>query len=103
MVPKDGGTPVTQGVGETLSLLGVVDHSRVVVEQHVVAVEDAAVLGDRVQHPAQRGPGLAVQGMGVGRGDHIWSGHVETRVDGEGRLVHGVLAVDDLAGVADQE
>ena len=41
--------------------------------------------------------------MGVGSGHHVGSGHVEASVDSEGRLVQGVLTVEDLAGVVDQQ
>ena len=49
VIAKDGRAPVTEGVGNTLTLLRVDDYARVVIEQDVVPEEDAAVLGDRVQ------------------------------------------------------
>ena len=41
--------------------------------------------------------------MRVGSGHHVGSGHMEASVDSEGRLVQGVLTVEDLARVVDQQ
>ena len=54
--------------GDALALLEVEHDAGVVVEQRMVVVEGAGVLGDRIEQPAQRRPGLAVHGVRVGRG-----------------------------------
>ena len=72
-----------------------------VVEQDVVVVEGAGVLGDRVEQLPERRERLAVHRVGVGGGDDVGPGGVDLGVDGEGRLVDGVVALDDGALVVD--
>ena len=69
----------------------------------VVFVEDASVLGDRIERAAERGPRLAVDRVRVGGGDDVGAGGVHGGVDGEGGRVHRPAALDDLAGVAHQD
>ena len=78
---------VAEGVGDALALLGVEHHAGVVVEQAVVLVEGAGVLGEGVEQAAQRRQRLAVERVGVGGGDHVGAGGVDLGVDGEGGLV----------------
>ena len=103
MVAEDGRPGLPEGVGDPLSFLRVEDNAGVVVEEHVVVVEDATVLSDRIEKPAERGERLTVERVGMGGGHHIWKGHVDTRMDGEGGLVDSMVALDDLPGMADQE
>ena len=102
VVAKDGRAPITESVGNALTLLRVGDYACVVIEQDVVPEEDATVLGDRVQSPPQCRPGLPVEGVRVGGGPDVGPGHVEAGVDGERRLVDGGITLENLPGMADQ-
>ena len=84
MVAQDDRLVLAQGVADALALLDVEHHAGVVVEQGVVAVERARVLGQRVEQATQRREGLAVDRVGVGRGLHVGAGGVDLGVDGEG-------------------
>ena len=100
---QDDRLVVAEGVGQPLALLEVEHHAGVVVEQRVVAIEGAGVLGQGIEQPAKRGPGLAVDRMGVGRGDHVRPRRMDLGMDGEGGGVHGPIALDDLAALVDQD
>ena len=69
MVREDDRLVVAERVGEALAFLEVEHDPGVVVEERVVAVEGARVLGERIEQPAQRRPGLAVDRVRV-RGRH---------------------------------
>ena len=103
MVAEDGGLVVPEGVGDPLPLLEVEHHPGVVVEDGVVLVEGAHVLGDGVEQPGQRRPRLAVDRVGVGGGDHVGAGGVDLRVDDEGGGVDRHVALDHLPLVVDQD
>ena len=75
----------------------------VVVEHHVVAVERARVLGERIERAAQRRPRLAVHRVGVRGGHHVGAGGVDLRVDHERGRVHRPGALDDLAPVVHEQ
>ena len=83
VVRQDDGLVPAERVGQSLALLEIEHDTGVVVEQGVVAVERAGVLGDRIEQPAQRRPGLAVHGMRVRGGHDVGSRRVHLRVDGE--------------------
>ena len=68
----------------------------------VVLEEDAGVLRDRVELSTERGEGLAVDRVGVGRGDDVGPRGVDGRVDDERRAIDRALALDDLAVVVDE-
>src|SRR4051812_31668946 len=87
---------------DALALLEVQHHARVLVEQRMVVVERARVLCDRVQQPGEGGPRLAVHRMRVRGADHVGTGGVHLRMDGEGRLVQRAVTLDDRAVVAHQ-
>jgi len=70
--------------------------TREVVEQRMVLVEGADVLV-MVRAVCPWRPGLAVDRMGVGGGDHVGPGRVDLRVDGEGGGVDWLVALDDVA------
>ena len=94
---------VTEGVRDALALLELEDGAGVIVEHHVVPVEGAGVLGQRVERPVQRRPGLAVDGVRV-RGRHdVGSGGVDLRVDDEGGQVERPRTFHDIAAVVDQQ
>ena len=103
MVAEDGGLVLAEGVGDALGLLQVEHDTRVVVEDGVVVVERAHVLGDRVEQAAQRRPGAPVGGVGVGGGDHVGPGRVHLGVDGEGGPVDLAGALDNVAVLVDQQ
>jgi hypothetical protein len=103
VVAEDDRLVLAEGGGDALALLHVEDDAGVVVEDRVVAVERACVLGERQQLLAQGGERLAVEGVGVRRRLHVRPGRVHLRVDGERGLVHGVAALDDVALVVHQE
>ena len=48
VVAKDGCIALAEGVGNAFPLLRIIDHPGVIVEQDVVVVDDAGVLGDGV-------------------------------------------------------
>ena len=91
VVAEDDGLVVAERVGDALALLDVEHHAGVVVEERVVLVEGADVLGDRVERAAERRPRLAVDRVRVGGGHHVGPGGVDLGVDGEGGPVdrHG--------------
>ena len=97
VVAKDDSLVVAEGGGDALALFGVDHHAGVVVEEPVVLVEGADVLGDGVESAAQAGPRLAVDRVGVGGGHHVGPGRVDLGVDGEGGPVDGAVAFHDLA------
>src|SRR5579875_1802367 len=74
VVAQDHRFVVAEGMGDPLALLGVDHHPGVVVEQGVVLVEGADVLGDRLEEPAQGGQRLAVHRVAVGGCDHVGPG-----------------------------
>ena len=103
VVAQDRGLVVAERVGDALALLGVEHDAGVVVEQRVVVVERADVLGQRVEEPAERRPRLAVHRVRVGGRDHVGPGGVDLRVDRERGAVDRRVALDDLALVVDQD
>src|SRR5439155_14801866 len=78
-------------------------HARVVVEQGVIAVEGAHVLGQGIEQPPERRPALAVGGVGVGGGNYIGPGRVHLGVDDEGGGVDGPVAAHHVALVVDEQ
>ncbi len=102
VVAQDDGLAVAELVRDPLALLEVEHDAGVLVEQRVVVVERARVLGDRIEQSAERGPRLAVYRMGVGGADHVGPRGVHLRVDGERGLVQRSVALDDRAVVAHQ-
>jgi len=94
VVTEDGGLGVPESVGDPLPFFRVEDNAGVVVEEHMVVVEDATVLSDRIEKPAERGERFTVERVGMGGGHHIWKGHVDTRMDGEGGLDEMTLSGD---------
>ncbi len=94
---------VTERVGDALALLDIEDRAGVVVEDHVVSVEGAGVLGQRVERPTQRRPRLAVHRVCV-RGRHdVGTGGVNLRVDDECGQIEGPVALDHVALVVDEQ
>jgi hypothetical protein len=95
-----------QGLGDLLALAGVQHHAGELLEQGVVVIEGGRVLGQGIQQPAQGRPGLAVQRVRVGGGDHVGPRLVQLGMDGEGGAVQPGRdlgrRLDDLAGMADQ-
>ena len=69
----------------------------------VVLVEDAGVLRDRIERAPERGPRLAVDGVGVCGGDDVGARRVHGGVDGERSRVDRSVALDDLTGVAHED
>ena len=69
----------------------------------MVLEEDAGVLGEGVELSAERRKGLAVDRVGVGRGDDVRTRGVNGRVDHEGRSIDRALTVDHLAVVIHQD
>ncbi len=93
-----------QRLRDAIALAGVDHHAGEVVEQRVVLVEHAGVLGQRRQRAAQRRPGLAVGRVRVGGGHQVGMGLVDRRVDREGGLVERALADHGFAaGVHEQQ
>ena len=72
-------------------------------DDSVVLVEDAGVLGDRVERDAERAERLAVHAVAVRSGDDVGPRRVDRRVDHERRPVHRTPAVDDLPVVVDED
>ena len=98
MVLQDGRLAAAQSGRDALALVELRHHSAVAVEDDVVFVEGAGVLGQRAQRAAQRRERLAVHRVAVGRGHHVGAGRVDLGVDGErGPVQEGTLAVDDVA------
>src|SRR5205814_648169 len=75
----------------------------VVVEQGVVAVEGADVLGQGVEEAAQGRPRLAVRRVRVGGSNDLGPGRMHLRVDDERGRVDGTITFDDVALVVDQD
>ena len=76
--------PVGNAGGQLLAGLEV-EHDRAALlgDHPVVAVEDARILGDRIEGDAERGERLAVHAVAVRRGDHVGPSLVDGRVDHE--------------------
>ena len=102
MVAEDDCLVVAERMCETLPFLQIEHDAGVVVEEAVVLVEGADVLGERFELATQRGPGLPVHRVGVRSGHDVGPGRVHLRVDHEGRLVDRLVALDDVAVVVDQ-
>ena len=71
VVLKDGGLVLADGIGDALPLLDVEHDAGVVVEEPVIAVERARILGERVEQPSEGGPGASVGRVRVGGGHHV--------------------------------
>ena len=97
------GLALPERVRDALALFGVEHHAGVVVEERVVFVEGAGVLRERIEEATERRPRLAVDRVRVRGGDHIRTGRVHGRVDGERGGVHHGFALDDLALVVDAD
>src|SRR5258705_8781000 len=94
VVAQDDGFAVAECMRDALAFLGVEDDARVGVEQRVVVVEGAGVLGDRVEQSGQRRPRLAVDRMGVRGADHVGPRRMHLRMDCERGLIHWHVACD---------
>ena len=94
---------VPERVCQALAFLGIEHDPGVVVEHRMIPVEGARVLRQGIERPAQRRPGLAVDGVGVGGRHDVGAGGMDLRVDGEGGGVDRPVALDDLAAVVHQE
>ena len=103
VVAQDDGLAVAELVRDALAFLEIEHHAGVLVEQGVVVVERAGVLGDRVEQPGERGPRLAVHRMGMRGADHVRAGGMDLRMDGERGLVQRSVALDDRAVMAHQQ
>ena len=102
VVTQDHRLVVTECVGEALALLEVEDDSGVVVEDAVVLVEGAHVLGDGIERSPERRPRLPVDGMGVGCRNDVGPRLVDLRVDDECGLIDHGVALNDLADPVDE-
>ena len=91
-----------RALGDALALLEVEDDARVVVEQRVVLVERAHVLGDRIEQPPERRPRLAVDRVRVGRRDDVGARGMDLAVDRE-RGPFPRAPLDDVALVVDED
>ncbi len=103
VVAQDDGLAVAEFVRDALAFLDIEDDSGVLVEQGMVLVEGARILGDRIEQPAERRPRLAVHRMGVRGADHVRAGGVHLRVDGERGRVQRPVPLDDRAVVPHQQ
>ena len=74
--------------------------ARVVVEQRVIVVERARVLGDadRASRPSEDHALPCIEWQWAAD-DHVGTGQVDVRVDRERGPVHDLVALDDLAVV----
>ena len=97
VVAQDRGLAVTRERGRCACPPSVEDDARVVVEEHVVVIEGAGVLGDRVEEATERRPRFAVHRVAMRRCVHIGTGGVDLAVDRKGRSIDDVIALDDLA------
>src|SRR5947207_1034756 len=102
VVAEDDGLAPPQGMGDALGLVEVEDDAGVIVEQGMVLIERAGILGDRVEQAAGGRPRLAVERVSVGGGHYVGTSGVHLGVDGKGGSVDGIVAVNDLAAPVDQ-
>ena len=87
-------------MGDPLALLGVQHDTGVVVEESVIFVKGAHVLGDGLEEPAEARPRLAVERMRVCGRDHIGAGGVHLGMDRERGPVQVAVTFDDVALLA---
>ncbi len=93
-----------EGGGQLLAGVDVEHHRPALRGDHgVILVEDARVLGQRVEGDAQRAERLAVHRVRVRRGNDVGARLVDRRVDHERGSVDRCLALDHLTLVVDEE
>ena len=97
MVLQNGRFSIAQCSRDALSFAVIQHHTREVIKQHVIIVEGAGILGDRLQRPAERGEGGAVDGVRVAHGHDLGVRLVHRRVQHEARAVHGIATLNHLA------
>ena len=95
VVLQDRGALVPERKGDALAFGRIEDDARIDLEQDVLLVEEAGVLGDRVEQAAERRPRLAVQRVRVRCRDDVGPGLVDLGVDRESGLVDRAVAGQD--------
>jgi len=84
VIAEDGGFFRSERAGDAVTFGSFLDDAAVIFKDHVILVKRASILRERIEQAAERGPGLAVQRMGVRGCDHVRAGGVNARVNGEG-------------------
>ena len=102
MIAEDGGFLRAEGAGDAVAFGGFLDDAGVIIENNVILVKGASILGERIEQTAKSRPRLAVQGMRVRGGDDVGARGVYARVDGEGGEIDFRPAFDDSASVIHQ-
>jgi hypothetical protein len=99
VIAEDGGFLRAEGSGDAIAFGGFLDDAGVILENDVIFVKRASILGERIEQAAEGGPRFAVQGVGVRGGNDVGARGVNTRVNGEGGEIDFRTAFDDSASV----
>src|SRR5690242_15676547 len=102
VVAEDDGLAVAERLRDAFAFARLVHHAGKILEYRVVLKERAGVLRERVEQASERRPSLAIEGMGVRRGDNVGPRAMNLRVNGKRRRVHRMLAFNHFALVIHQ-
>src|SRR5882757_6194119 len=100
---RDHRLVLTKRLADPVALLRIEDQATEPVVDAVAFVERQRVLGDRVEQPAERREGLAVQGVRVGDRLHVRPGRVHPGMDVEAGQVDQALTFDKPPVLVDQQ
>ena len=103
VIAQDGGLFPAEGAGDAIAFGSFLDDPGVIIEDHVILVKRACVLGEGIEPAAERGPRFAIDRMGVRGGDNVRAGGVNPRVNCKGSEINFGVAFDDFAGMIHQD
>jgi hypothetical protein len=99
VIAEDGGFLRAEGAGDAVAFGGFFDDAGEILENDVIFVKRASILGERIEQAAEGGPRFTVERVGVSGSHHVGAGGVDARVNGEGGEIDFRAAFDDIASV----
>jgi hypothetical protein len=99
VIAEDGGFLRAEGAGDAVAFGSFLNDTGEILENDVILVKCASILGKRIEQAAERGPRFTVERVGVSGGDDVLAGGVDARVDGESGEIDFRAAFDDIASV----
>jgi len=99
VIAEDGGLLGAEGAGDAVAFGSFLDDAGEILENDVILVKCASVLGERIEQAAEGGPRFTVERVSVGGRNDIGARGVDARVDGEGCEIDFRAAFDDIASV----
>jgi hypothetical protein len=104
VVLVQGRLDALEGLGDVRACMVLDGDLTALLSDHdVILKERAGVLCDRVDRPARRAPGGAVNRVSMAHGDDVRMLLVHVGVQDEARPVHGMVAFDHSSGMIDQD